>query len=77
MKRIMPFAAASNARPETILSLQQRLAFLCQIERELERRSAVLDACRGEVISTDRTPLDAPQTRRFGTRAEATADSLP
>ncbi len=52
MKRVMPFAAVSNARPETILSLRQRLALLHQLERKLKWQSAVLDACRAEVIST-------------------------
>jgi len=49
--RVMPSAAVSNARPETILSLRQRLAVLHQLERKLKRQSAVLDACRVEVIS--------------------------
>ena len=52
MKRVMPSAAVSNSRPETILSLRQRLALLHQLERTLKWQSAVLDACRAEVIST-------------------------
>jgi len=52
MKRIMPSTGVSNARPDTILSLQQRLALLCQLERELKRRSTVLNACRAEVSPT-------------------------
>ena len=51
MKRVMPSGAVSNARPETILSLRQRLALLHQLERKLKWQSAVLDACRAEVIS--------------------------
>jgi hypothetical protein len=51
MKRVMPPSGVSNSRPETILSLRQRLALLHQLERNLKRQSAVLDACRAEVIS--------------------------
>jgi len=56
MKRVMPSGAVSNARPETILSLRQRLALLHQLERKLKWQSAVLDACRAEVMSTRSSP---------------------
>lgn len=44
MKQVMPSNGALNARPETVLSLQRRLAFLYQMERRLKEQSAVLDA---------------------------------
>jgi hypothetical protein len=51
MKRVMPSTGVSNARPETILSLRQRLALLHELERKLKQQSAVLDACRPERIT--------------------------
>ena len=51
MKRLMPPTGVSNSRPETILSLRQRLSLLHQLERKLKQQNAVLDACRTEVIS--------------------------
>ena len=53
MKRVTPSNGASNARPETMLFLQQRLALICQLERKLlRRRSVVLELGGAEVIST-------------------------
>jgi len=52
MKRVMPSTGVSKARPDTILSLQLRLALLRQLERKLKWQSTVLEACRAEASST-------------------------
>jgi cytochrome oxidase assembly protein ShyY1 len=51
MKRVMPSTGVSNAHPDTILSLQLRLAVLYQLERKLKWQHRVLEACRAEVSS--------------------------